>query len=166
MLQPTVRRSWAPRGQTPVHYSWDRRDRRSVVSALALSPRRRRIRLYFRIADHNIRAADFETFIADLFRHHPHGITLVLDRWQVHRSAARRLLERFPRRLHVEWLPPYAPDLNPVEAVWQHSKHADLANYLPADVDDLDWQIRVSLHGLRRKQPLLRSFFKRAGLKV
>jgi transposase len=36
-------------------------------------------------------------------------------------------------------LPPYAPDLNPVEAVWQHSKHAELATYIPEDVADLDW---------------------------
>ncbi len=166
MLQPVVRRTWSPRGQTPVHYSWDRRDRLSVASALTVSPRRRRMGLYFDIFDHNIRTDDFEQFVVQLLRCLRHGFILVLDRWSVHRSAARRLLDRFGRRLQIEWLPPYAPDLNPVEAVWQHSKHAELANYIPEDVDDLDWQIQLSMHRIRGRQALLRSFFKRAGLKL
>ena len=165
MLQPVVRRTWSPRGQTPVHYSWDRRDRLSVVSALTVSPRRRRMGLYFDIFDHNIRTDDFEQFIVNVFSHHRRGIILVLDRWSVHRAAARRLLDRFSR-LQIEWLPPYAPDLNPVEAVWQHSKHAELANYIPEDVDDLEWQVHVSMHRIRSRQALLRSFFKRARLRV
>jgi transposase len=166
MLQPVVRRTWAPRGQTPVHYSWDRRDRLSVVSALSISPTRRRLGLYFAIADHNIRADDFEAFGVELLEHFPRGLTRVPDRWPVHRLTARRLIARFPRWLRIEWLPPYAPDLNPVEAVWQHSKHAELANYLPEDVDDLDWQIRLSMHRMCRSEALLRSFFKRARLKL
>lgn len=54
MLQPTVQRTWAPRGQTPLHKSWDRRDRLSVLSALTLAPRRKRLGLYFDIHTHNI----------------------------------------------------------------------------------------------------------------
>ena len=85
----------------------------------------------FPVHAHNIRADDFERFVADLLRRLPHGLILVMDRWQVHRSAARRLMERFARRLRIEWLPAYAPDLNPDEQVWRHTKHADLANYVP-----------------------------------
>ncbi|NOX58480.1 MAG: hypothetical protein GXP29_06435 [Planctomycetes bacterium] len=73
--------------------------------------------------------------------------------------------ERFSR-LHIEWLPPYAPDLNPVEAVWQHSKHAELANDIPNDVDDLEWQVHVSMHHIQSRQTLLRSFLKREKLKL
>ena len=38
------------------------------------------------------------------------------------------------RWLHVEWLPAYAPDLNPVEAMWSCTKYGDLANYTPDDL--------------------------------
>ncbi len=55
MLQPVVRRTWAPRGCTPVQKSWDRRDRLSVECALTVSPRRRCLGLYFQIHSHNIR---------------------------------------------------------------------------------------------------------------
>lgn len=166
MLQPVVRRTWAPQGETPIHYSWDRHDRLSVISALTLSPQRRRFGLYFDVFDHNIRADDFEEFIARLLRRFPRGITLVLDRWQVHRSAARRLVDRFGARVWTEWLPAYAPELNPDEQVWRHTKHADLANYIPDDVYALGRAISHSIRQTRTKQSLLRSFFKHAELKL
>ena len=166
MLQPVVRRTWAPRGHTPIHYSWDRRDRLSAISAISLSPRRRRCGLYFDIHDHNIVTDDVEAFVADLLVRLRQGIILVMDRWQVHRSAARRLHERFARRLDVEWLPPYAPDLNPVERVWSRTKYADLANYIPEDIQVLGRAVRQSLRRTRSQQALLDSFFKHAKLRL
>lgn len=166
MLQPVVRRTWAPQGQTPIHYSWDRRDRLSVISAISLSPHRCRLGLYFAIHEHNIITDDVVAFVADLLDHLPKGIILVMDRWQVHRSAGRRLRERFPRRVEVEWLPPYAPDLNPVERVWSRTKYGDLANYIPDDVRHLGHAVRRSLRHTRRQHTLLRGFFKHATLKL
>ena len=46
------------------------------------------------------------------------------------RAGAHRLLQRFPNRVQIEWLPAYAPDLNPVEQVWNRTKYTDLANYI------------------------------------
>ena len=164
MLQPVVRRTWAPQGQTPVHYSWDRRDRLSVISALTVSPKRRRLGLYFDIHDHNINTDTFESFVCWLRLQIRRGIILVLDRWSVHRSAARRLVERFGSKVQIEWLPAYAPELNPVEQVWSHTKYADLANYIPDHVEALVEEVIDSLDHTANEQRLLRSFFRRAGL--
>ena len=41
MLQPVVRRTWAPQGQTPIQYSWDRHDRLAAIAAITLAPLRR-----------------------------------------------------------------------------------------------------------------------------
>lgn len=164
LLQPLARRTWAPRGCTPTHDCWDRRDRASAISALSVSPRRKRLGLYFDLLDHNVLTADFERFVAGLRRRFPHGIILVLDRWSVHRAAARNLREQFGRWLHVEWLPPYAPELNPVEPVWSHSKYADLANLLPDDIDALAGGVIDSLADIATTPRLLRSFFQHAGL--
>ena len=68
MLQPTVRRTWAPRGQTPLLRGYDRRDRITAVSAVTLSPRRRRLGLHFDLLDHNMKAEDFELLIVRLLR--------------------------------------------------------------------------------------------------
>lgn len=48
MLQPVVRRTWAPAGQTPIHYTWDRHDRLSVIAAITVSPKQHRLDVYFR----------------------------------------------------------------------------------------------------------------------
>ena len=166
MLQPVVRRTWAPRGQTPIHYSWDRRDRLSVISALTVSPVRRRLGLYFDVFDHNIKADDATPFIEALLEHFPKGIILVWDRWMVHRSTGKRLESRFRKRLILEWLPAYAPELNPVEQVWNRTKYADLANFIPQDVRHLRQAVRKSLRKSRSQQSLLRSFFKHTKLSL
>ena len=166
MLQPVVRRTWAPKGQTPVHYSWDRRDRLSAASAIAISPKRRRLKLYYALYDHNIIADDFETFVAELLGHFRRGIIVVMDRWQVHRCAAKRLRRRFYRRVEVEWLPAYAPELNHVEQVWNRAKYADLANYIPENIEVLETGVRASLQHSRNSKTLLFSFFEHAKLKL
>ena len=105
MLQPVVRRTWAPRGQTPIHHSWDRHDRLSVISALTVSPKRRRLGLYLAIRDHNIRTDEVEAFVRWVRRRFPKGIILVMDRLAAHRSAAKRRAARFGQSVAVEYLP-------------------------------------------------------------
>lgn len=162
MLQPLVRRTWAPQGQTPVLTAWTRHDRLSVISALSVSPQCRRLGLYFDIFDHNIATADFEIFIQRVHQRLGRSIILVMDRYAVHKAAARR----FDDRMQVEWLPAYAPELNPVELVWNHTKHADLANFLPDDLMELGHAVAASIRHTRRQPTLLRAFFQHAALEL
>jgi len=164
MLQPLVRRTWAPEGQTPVMYSWDRHDRLSIVAGLSLASRRRRIGLYFVVHEHNVTAEEVEAFLREVQRHLRRRLIVVLDRWSVHRKAAKALAG--DERFRVEWLPPYAPDLNPVEFVWDHSKYGDLANYVPDDLADLRKEMTESITQTRRRPKLLRSFFHGAELEL
>ena len=108
MLQPLVRRTWAPEGQTPVMYSWDRHDRLSVIAGLSLSARARRIGLYFAIHEKNVTAEEVETFVRRVQRSLGRKLIVVMDRWAVHRKAAKGLFG--DERFWIEWLPPYAPD--------------------------------------------------------
>jgi transposase len=137
LLQPLCRRTWAPRGQTPIEYAWDRHDRLSAISSLSLSPARRRIDLYFHILRHNARTADLVHYLRQLHRQLRRPLILVCDRYSVHRAAARQLQSEQCRWLSVEWLPAYAPDLNPVEAIWNRTKYAQLSNFIPDDVEHL-----------------------------
>ena len=162
MLQPLVRRTWHPRGWRPVMYCWDRHDRLSSMASLTLAPRRRRIGLYFRMHKKNVTAEQAEAFLRDVQRRLRRSVILVLDRWAVHRKAAKALFG--DRRFWIEWLPPYAPDLNPVEQVWDHTKYADLANYIPDDIHELGVEVAGSILQTRSKPALLRSFFDWAGL--
>ena len=164
MLQPLVRRTWAPRGQTPVMYSWDRHDRLSVIAALSVSARKRRIGLYFEMQERNVTGEDVETFLRRVQRTLGRKLIVVMDRWAVHRKAAKSLFG--DERFWIEWLPPYAPDLNPVEHVWKHTKYDDLANYVPDDLLDLEIEFEMSIDQTRKRPELLRSFFHAARLEV
>ena len=162
MLQPLRRRTWAPCGVTPIQYSWDRHDRFSVLGALSLAPWALRIGVYFRLCDHNIHAVDVVDFVKQLHRQLGRSLILVWDRWSVHRSAAKQLA-RF-NWLEIEYLPAYAPELNPVEAMWNHTKYSDLANFIPHDATHLRASIADSLNDQRRDSQLKYSFFRYAKL--
>jgi len=166
MLQPVVRRTWAPKGQTPIHYSWDRHDRLSVISAITVSPVCRRLGLYFQIHDHNIRFGEVMAFLTLLHHRLRRKFIVVLDRYSAHRKAVRLLQAEHPDWFEVEWLPAYAPELNPVEMVWNHTKYADLANFIPDDVHHLHQAIAHSIRTLSSQFDLIRSFFKYAALQL
>ena len=164
MLQPLVRRTWAPKAQTPVMYCWDRHDRLSVIAGLSVSARRRQIGLYFAVHEKNITAEDVETFLRQVQRSLRRKLIVVMDRWPVHRKAAKNLFG--DERFWIEWLPAYAPDLNPVEHVWNHTKYGDLANYIPDDLLDLELELDWSIDQTKRCPDLLRSFFHAAELEL
>ncbi|MFZ4636580.1 MAG: transposase [Pirellulales bacterium] len=52
---------------------------------------------------------------------------------------------RYGPRLEVEWLPPYAPELNPTEHVWGHTTTGDLANFIPDEVFHLGRKVAARL---------------------
>jgi len=167
MLQPVVRRTWAPKGHTPIHKSWDRHDRVSVMTVLTLAPRRRRLNVYWKSQTENIRGEHLVGFLRSIRRRLRRKWVLIWDRWNVHKSkVVRAYLERHRKFIHVEWLPAYAPELNPAEQVWNHSKYSDLANFIPEDREDLHQHVDGSLTDQRRQAHLLRSFFKTAELEL
>jgi transposase len=166
LLQPLNRRTWAPRGVTPQQRSWDRRDRLSVIGVVTLSPTRKRIGTCFSVQRENVRAEHVVDFLRRLRRKIRRPLIVVWDRWSVHRSAASCIAAAGWKRLDWEWLPAYAPELNPVEAMWSHAKYADLANYVPDDINALDAAVGDSLNDQSRKHSLKRSYFKTAQLKL
>lgn len=166
MLQPVRRRTWAPTGKTPIQYSWDRHDRLSVISAITVSPQRRRLGLYFQIHPNNIRSEQMVPFLSSLHRALGRKFILVLDRYSVHRKSVRLLRAKHPDWFSTEWLPAYSPELDPTEQVWNHSKYSDLANFVPEDVAHLGRELESSLWQQKHKPELLRSYFQHAKLKL
>jgi transposase len=163
MLQPTVRRTWAPVGMTPVHAVSARHDRLSAIAALTVSPRRKRVGLYFDLFSSNIRWPEVVSYVRKIRRALGRNLYVVWDRLNVHRTA-ERLLGSSGDGMRFEYLPAYAPQLNPVEQVWSHSKHGELANHLPEDVLDLLEAVFDSLDRKRSQPRLLRNFFSHAEL--
>jgi hypothetical protein len=102
-------RTGAPRGHIPtLQYSFNWKN----LSILEGIPFRS---IYFRTFPGTIRSHAVILFLGDVFRHLKRNGVLVWDRLPVHRShAVQEFLQRDPR-VTFEYLPPYAPDLNPME---------------------------------------------------
>jgi len=167
MMQPTVRRTWAPRGETPVHASWDRHDRFSTHGAITVSPKTRRLSFYFELQETNVRAEDVVRFLVRVRRQLGWKLLVVVcDRLNAHRKAERLLKERYGDAIRFEYLPAYAPDCNPVDKAWGHTKHGRLANFLPAGREHLRSSVTAVLEEKRTAQGLLRSFFRQAHLSI
>lgn len=165
-LNPTVRRSWARIGHTPV-VGGDGGHRRkvSVIGAATVSPAARRLGFYFATAvDGYFSAEKVVEFLRDLLRHLPGKVVVVWDGGGNHKGPVIRAFLRRNKRLRLERLPAYAPDLNPVEAVWSWLKWGRLANFVPDTLTDLDdWAIEYLVE-LKHNPELLRALWERSDL--
>jgi len=160
LLAPIVRRTWAPCGQTPIlHQRGRARQKVSIIAALTLSPHRQQPGLYFSLrANENVTTAWLLPFLRALTRHLRGTYVLVWDRLPGHRAQIITEYLHHQRR-GVALLPPYAPELNPVEILWAYLKSNPLANFAAPDTPVLARVATRHVQRLRRQRKLLRSFF-------
>jgi transposase len=93
-------------------------------------------------------------------------LVVIWDRLSAHRAApVQAFVAAHPADYQLEWLPPYAPDLNPEELCNGAVKRATL-NAVPGSVDELHQSARRSFRRLDRRPDLLESFFHHVGLSV
>lgn len=168
LLQPLLQRSWAPRGQTPVLRHPVRHHRRlSAIAGLSISPGRRRLGWYLQFhLDRNVRQEQVIDFLRHLLRHLRGRIVVVWDHLQAHKSRLLRRWLRRCRRIHLEYLPAYAPEFNPNEYGWAYLKGRSLANYCPPDVHALHAAVLCAAHNAAGQQALLRGFVRATGLPI
>jgi transposase len=133
---------------------------------VTLSPKTKRIGLYWQFYDGNVRTPEFLAFLRMLRRTLKTKLVVVMDRLNVHRSAAKKLRDESARWFGAEFLPAYAPDLNPVEAVWNCTKHVDLANYAPDDLFELGDAAGESFVRQLRDRRVRESYFQTAKLSL
>lgn len=166
MLTPTVRRTWAPQGQTPLLSCWDRRDRLSAISCITLSPQRARLNFYFTLLpdNTNAKAKDIVAFLRQLKRELG-PFTVVWDGSNLHSRSrlVKAYLARHPE-IVAETLPSYAPEANPDEGVWGWTKYGRLANLAASNTKDLRQRIHEEFTVLKKNRHLLNSFIQEADL--
>jgi hypothetical protein len=167
LMAPLVRRSWSVRGQTPVlrqrgqHYQ-----KVSAIAALCIPPTRDRIALYFRLCPNaNINSERAMDFLEHLQRQLRMPIVLIWDSFQAHKGE---LIQEcvLPRSAHLEYLPPYAPELNPVEYLWAYLKTNPLANDPAVDLQCLALRARRAAYSVQHRPDLLRAFLQHTGLSL
>ncbi len=165
-MGPLVRRSWQPRGQTPVLLQRGRRlEKVSALAALTVSPRRDRVRLYFRLhANAEVGARQVIGFLRHLDKELKGPCVLLWDRLNAHRAKRTRQFVEASGHLHPVFLPAYAPELNPVEYAWGYLKMNPLANWPAFEIEDLAAVTHRHARALQTKESLLRSFLRHSPL--
>jgi transposase len=161
LLNPLVRRTWAPKGKTPVvGGDGGHRKKVSVIGAVSVSPVAGHVGLYFStLPDGYFTAESVADFLRDLLKHLRGKVVVVWDGGGNHKGPVIREFLTRNRRLTLERLPAYAPDLNPVEVVWSWLKHGQLANYVPDGIPELDDEIVERLVELKFDPTLLRNLW-------
>jgi transposase len=100
-----------------------------------------------------------------LVRHLPQPLLLVWDRLPANRShLVRDYVDSLGGWIQMEYLPPYAPELNPVEYIWPYWKQHELPNLFPKDHWQLSEGARRALRRMRRRPRLITAFWKQASL--
>lgn len=166
MMAPHMRRTWSRRGETPSLYHCGGTHRKvTAIGALCVAPDRSDVRLYFRLHPNaNINAERVIDFLRQLLAQIDAPMVLVWDRLNAHRAYVVQDFLTEHRQLATEFLPPYAPELNPIEYVWSYLKLNPLANLAFFNLEQLTTTTRRHTRSLQRKPDLLRSFLRHSPL--
>jgi transposase len=166
MLNPLVRRTYAPRGKTPLNRVADPHARISVIGAITVDPRRQRVGLIYNLLgdNANFRGPGVAYFVQMLLAAIGGPVTILWDRIKIHSCTQVEQCIATAPGVVAELFPPYAPELNPADGIWGYVKYGRLANYAPPDLDVLRATVTAELDRLRRREGLLRSFIRHTKL--
>ena len=162
-MSPIVRRTWSPRGKTPVLRHQTRSYKKiSAMGGVSIRYSGRSPRVMFRLLiGKNAASNEFIEFLKQLKQNIRGKIIVIWDRLMAHRSKKlNKWLSIHGKRIHIEFLPPYAPELNPVEYLWSYLKFGSLANFCPSDIDHLYKETKSALCKIRKRPHLIQSFVK------
>jgi transposase len=155
-----------PTGKTPWLLQRTRVHQKvSVVAALCSSPSWQSVRLYFRLhPNSNICTRLVIAFLRNLLLQLKGNVVLIWDLLPGHRATKVQNLIHKASRIHSYFLPPYAPELNPLKYVWGYLKNNSLANAALPDTQSLRKAAHSRGQSLQRKQKLLMSFLRHSPL--
>ena len=162
-LLPCVVRTYAPVGKTPILHEHLSRDHLSVISAITLEGK-----LLMMEQERSFKSQDVVRFLRHLLGQIPGKLLLIWDGSPIHRGGAVKdfLSSGASRRLKLEQLPGYAPDLNPDEGIWKHLKYVELKNVCCQNLSELKVELRKAKERLRHKRDVILGCIRQPGFEV
>lgn len=156
-LLPGCVRTYAPRGQTPVLRGKLTRDHLSVIGALTEGGK-----VYTRTQSHSFDGPGIVRFLKHLLAQIPGRLLVIWDGLPAHRGQAIKdfLASGAAARIQLERLPGYAPELNPIEGLWNYLKHVELANCCFPGLGWLADGLTRALGRLRHKTSVVLGFIR------
>ena len=160
-LLPALVRTWAPIGEPALLRAPCQYEHLSVISAL--TPSRQ---LLLHVQEEAYHGCDVVRFLKHVMRHIDGKLLIMWDGASIHRSQAIKdfLAAGAAKRIHIERLPGYAPDLNPDEGIWSYLKYRELKNVVCANQIELRYELRLAVARLRHKRHVIQGCITQAGL--
>ncbi|UKY55567.1 transposase [Streptomyces inhibens] len=171
-LRPPKGRTWGRRGRTPVVRVTAAGTKRVSMAALICTKAGHRPRLIYRIhlnrgpakgRRKGFTETDYGRLLDAAHQQLGGPIVLVWDNLNTHVSRTMRELIAARLWLTVYQLPPYAPELNPVEGVWSHLKRS-LANHTKHSLDQLTALVKTRLKRMQYRPRLVEGLVAKTGL--
>jgi transposase len=148
--------TWAPRGKTPVVSSTGARFGLNLMSAVT-----RQGHFRFTCVPGRVNGPVFVEFLRRLLHDSRRRVFLVVDRHPAHTAAVvKRFVASQGGRLEIHFLPPYSPELNPDEQVWNDLKNNALGPRPITGPDQLKHDVLSHLHHLQHCPGRIQSFFQ------
>lgn len=147
--------TWGKKGETPVVTSTGKRHSLNMISAI--SPRGD---LRFMVVKGCVGAKVFIGFLKRLIQGATRPVFLILDRHPAHvAKLTRAFVESTKGKLRIFFLPPYSPELNPDEYVWNNLK-ATVGRKMTTHAEEMKSRVISHLRSLQKNPEKVRSFFR------
>ena len=147
--------TWGLKGKTPIVPRTGGRHSLNILSAVNA-----RGELRFMLVKGRVNGEVFAEFLRRLMHNASQSVFLVLDGHSIHRSrAVREFMASQDGKLRLFFLPPYSPELNPDEQVWNYVKHHGVGRAALRTASDLRKFVLARLRSLQRLPWTVRMFF-------
>ncbi len=157
---PARVKTYAPKGETPILDEWQTRDHLSVMGGVTLAGQVSSL-----VRPSSLNGLHSIAFLLHLGRAVGDRLLVIWDGSPIHRRAeVQAFVAAAGGAIHLEPLPAYAPELNPVEGLWKHLTRDELGNVSCLDLDQLHMELHLALGRVRKRRARVRSFFEGAEL--
>ena len=153
-----LQRTWGKIGQTPVVHTSSKRQSINVITALSNSGG-----FWYMAYSGRFNGSKFIDCLADFMKRRRRPIVLIVDGHPVHKSGkVQDYIASLGGKITMEFLPPYAPEHNPDEYVFQYMKKQGVTKKPLKKDESLKSRVLTDLQDIKNNKALVKSFFKAA----
>lgn len=153
-----LQRTWGEKGKTPVVKTSGQRQAINAISALS-----NKGGFWYHVFDGKFNAEKCIECLKNFQKGRNHPVILIVDGHPVHKSKrVTEYLDSLDGKIEIVFLPPYAPDLNPDELVWNQMRSIGTSKKPLKNGESLKNRAILDLENIKRNKGLIKSFFQEA----
>lgn len=155
-----LQRTWGLKGQTPIVKTSGQRQSINAISALS-----NKGGFWYHIYAGRFNADKFIECLEAFMKYRKKPVFAIMDGHPVHKAKkVKEYVASLQGRLSIYLLPPYAPDINPDELVWNQMRHMGTSKKPLKEGESLKQRVNNDLDKIKNNKPLIRSFFRESSV--